>query len=418
MADELPPELLGLGPAGAIIGGLIRLVGTGGSTPATEQTQREFELEQSRSEATAEGLWDFPFGGATAAPPSAPTTTLPPSLGTPTSAPSLPAPTLPPPGAPPGPPAQPPPASGGWSTETYRRSVERVMRDTATRRGAPAPRPPIEGEILRAAPSIFGRVLGSLGGILWPSPIDPGVPTPDEQAEARRRFEESIGEESIGERVTRAIGVGAGGIGFGTAVIFEQLEQLGRVTPVGFPMDEPVPLAPIPAVEIPTPGFQQPRLPSPATPAAPPIPLPQPPPLSTPTRGSQTVPRSRQRGATSSSSPFSFAWPSFLGLLENRRSVLPQGTTSALTPGLSTPPFSSLGDAPSRLTQLNTQPVPSIPPPTLRTRTRTRECECEPKKKRKKPRKCRARAPLRWAGGPKKGKPAGFRCYSFEGTTR
>jgi hypothetical protein len=59
--------------------------------------------------------------------------------------------------------------------------------------------------------------------------------------------------------------------------------------------------------------------------------------------------------------------------------------------------------------------VQSFGPPAVRTRTRTKECHCDKPKKRKKARECAARAPLRWAGGPKKGKPAGTRCYAFKG---
>lgn len=41
-------------------------------------------------------------------------------------------------------------------------------------------------------------------------------------------------------------------------------------------------------------------------------------------------------------------------------------------------------------------------------------CDCSQcKSKRKKPRKCLQKAPLRWAGGPKKGKAAGTRCVRF-----
>jgi hypothetical protein len=52
-------------------------------------------------------------------------------------------------------------------------------------------------------------------------------------------------------------------------------------------------------------------------------------------------------------------------------------------------------------------------PPYFTQQTPTDQCNCR-ERKRQRRRKCRAKAPVRWAGGPKKGQLAGKRCISWE----
>jgi hypothetical protein len=167
--------------------------------------------------------------------------------------------------------------------------------------------------------------------------------------------------------------------------------------PTSFPIPDPA-----------IPGFDRPTPPEVIT-VTPPAPVYQP----APTRSSQTVPSST-----------SVPWPligALLGsLLSPRRSRWrqPSPFASTFTDPLTPPPGEFFpGTTPQPLTPVQGDTLPSAPPAQLPPQQLTQEdqCNCQSRgKQRKKPRKCLTRAPLIWAGGPKKGKAAGTRCVKFE----
>lgn len=224
---------------------------------------------------------------------------------------------------------------------------------------------------------ILGRAAGVLGGIMWPSDIDPGVPTEKQRADE--------------------------------LLDVLELPQLGRILEVHVPRVER-------RAPLPTPAPATRTVPNPLQ--GPPTPVRQPAPVS------QTPPQPSTMGI---GAPEVFQPVLSLPLPRSAWTVRSRSTpgSQTLTPGAPIPaspfaPPTTTTSSPPRalptspftppLTGVETGPVTSsslrIP---TRTPTRTRECQCEPKR-RKKQRKCLARAPLVWAGGPKKGKPAGTRC--------
>lgn len=366
-----------------------------------------------------------------APPPPAPTPTP-----TPTPAP---APPISPPVATPSPtPAPSPgPASGGTSPESYRGQVERVMRDTAKRRGAArVAEKVLEGEILRRGAGAIGRaILGPIGAIFGaaiPSELGSGEVSPDELERNRaRERERQIEEESIiseiGRDIFRGGAIGGAGIVIGGGVIVDELLKRGLPRTIPLPDDvgdEPPVSVEVPRVDIPASVISQPSpLPLPTPPTSP-LPMPSPPPSSSRSPRTSSIPRAARLPAPAAS-VLTQPWP-LLGLLtgsQTRRSALTRPRTALFTePGaaIATQPATSVSlisptsalPTTADLTGFQAQVLGSSPP-RIGTRTRTRECQCEPK--RKKPaRKCRARAPVKWAGGPKIGQLAGTRCISFE----
>lgn len=381
---------------------------------------------------------------------------------TPPAPPVVPLPSTPPPAslpAPPAPSASPvpepfrptgAPASGGWSTETYRGQVERAARDTAKRKAAQRTGEKIiEGEILRRGAGAIGRaILGPLGGVIWgivtPGKVGTGEVSPEElernraRERARRQQEESILSE-IGRDIFRGGAIGGAGIIIGGGVLIEEAAR--RWPGVPFPADpardEPPVEVEVPRVEIPAPSIPQPSpLPLPSPVPTIPKPLPTPPtrtssPPSTRTSSpptTRTIPRSIPAPApTSVPSPWPVIAQQLGSIVRNRRSAwtLPRSAAQvapseaiATIPATSVPPrFADPLTVPqsptSPLTTFQPQVLGSAPP-RLRTRTRQRECDCEPKRRKPK-RECRASASVVWAGGPNKGKIAGRRCYSFVG---
>jgi hypothetical protein len=168
------------------------------------------------------------------------------------------------------------------------------------------------------------------------------------------------------------------------------------ILPFPPPITFPEPTSP-PTPDPYIPGFQRPDVPEVIT-VTPPAPAYTP----QPTRSSQTVP-------STGTSTRAFPWPlvgALVGLLIGRHPPSRGFPVSdPLTLNLTDAGTATLGSAP---------PAP-IPPPTL---TQEQQCDCSQcssrGKKRKKPRKCRTRAPVRWAGGPKSGQLAGTRCVKFE----
>jgi hypothetical protein len=201
-----------------------------------------------------------------------------------------------------------------------------------------------------------------------------------------------------------------------------ELPRRGTLPPPRPRLTLPVPQPPtFPAPE-PLPGTGRPppeTLPWPMSPPPPmPLPRPSPPPSST------RLPRSpRTRSATPATLP-----QTILGGLLSRvltpsptpsRTPLQWPTTTPLPEPLPASPPSSLPLTPMvppapispptltmPLTQLDVGLLPSLQPQSQRER-----CECKTPAKR---RKCRQRAAVKWAGGPRKGQLAGSRCYSFQ----
>lgn len=340
---------------------------------------------------------------------------------TPVVLPPLPPPSEPPPARPPAPRAAPTGGperlpgrpSGGWSVDSYEREVQRVLKDTAKRIGGAAQSAEaiIEGEILTGGMwgvvRAIGRVLGPIStviGVLTPNPLGSGELTPED----RRRF-----------------------------------------PPPGPPSSPPLPPVNVPRIPLP-PAPALPPVPSFPEPAAPSLPIPSPVAKrdteerlpSTPSART-TAPRSPAAPPAPYSPPFALGFP--LGALSRltlprlltRTSPsvrpLPFATTAPLQPSAPTQTTPGIvGDqlTPIRIPGTVADPLtPSLTglqpsalgfappaPPFTATRTKTKQCnceKCEKPKKRKKPRKCRARAPVVWAGGPRKGKSAGSRCISF-----
>lgn len=395
-----------------ILGGLRGLLGST-PTPATEQTQREYQLEQAR--ANPEAFWDEPFGQTTTefgqpfptAPPSPPLpppsqlppATVPPTIGDGGTS-SQPPPTQQPPAE------QPPPTYDDGNPWT----------------GPPSPPPSAQPDIPRyesgepwpALPTYPG------GGVWWPN--DGSTSFVDaqrggyrmggafgEMLRALQRLSRPRARIRIRERRPRVRiedVIGAGIIaGFGGA-----LDPAGvgtgtnRAPP---PRPEPVPVPTLPRTQLP------PELNLPPAQVDPwryqmPQPLPR----------QQPAPMGRvSAGGTGAGRRF--PWPA-LGLLAPLlRSGSSSSTVSTLTMPRSFPP----SVPPS-------QPAPQAPPnfppgggggltpsnpvgarlPTERSRCRCEKCK---KPKRSKPRKCLERANVVWQSGSKKGALAGTRCVRF-----
>ncbi len=265
--------------------------------------------------------------------------------------------------------------SGGWSWDVYEEIARRVVRDTVRRVGTP---------IGVAGPRILGPIGAVIGVIIDAERLGSGerqmMPTPE---------------------------IPPVDIPVPTPVFDNSPLPLPSPVPTPLPMPLPAPSAPS-STSSPTPSST-----SSPTPSSSPSPAPQP------------APRPQR---------FGVPWSQILsGIILGRATRVGPGTRSYVDP-LTQVPFDALPSpviSPTPATPITATPTTPIPtptpltpfqpsvassaPPALRTRTRTRECNCEPKKKRKKARECAARAPLRWAGGPKKGKPAGTRCYAFKG---
>jgi hypothetical protein len=347
------PDFLipGLGPYTPFVRGIVAALRPGGSTPATAETTAAYELERSRQQ--QEELWDYPFG--------APTQSIIGSMS-PAPAPSggmtSPAAPTPPPPAIPAPAAASPLDNAIRATEAS--PFEREIRATE------ADRRSFERQIraTEASPGAFAfggvlRVLGGLGALLWPSPIGSGELSPEELRENERRWERAMGPPEPPDRPG----------------VFAPMPNMRRV-PV------PVPAIPVPRVRLPPfdPVFQSPM------PAPLPVPAPAPVARSSTTPSARTQPLPRWLlGPLASAAPSPLPFSPFSG---------------SVTPATTFAPESR------PLTALETAPLPSRLEPFSRD-------HCEPRT-RKPRRKCRVRAPLIWAGGPKTGQPAGARCIDFE----
>jgi hypothetical protein len=347
------PDFLipGLGPFTPFVRGIVAALRPGGSTPATAETTAAYELERSRQQ--QEELWDYPFG--------APTQSI---IGSMSPAPapsggmtSPEAPTPPPPSIP-APAAASPLDNAIRATEAS--PFERAVRATEAERWS------LERQI-RATEGAFGfgglvRVFGGIGALLWPSSLGSGELTPEELLENERRFER--------ERPP-------------TAPI------LGPPIPPG-PPPPPFELLPMPQPSIPTPRAPRPSIPDFSGPES----------FARPAEMPQATRSAPSPAPSTSPQPFAQSQPLWRWL-----PIFGAGSAPA--------PFAQFGigapaPAPSTnpLTQLQTAPLPSRLDPFRRD-------HCEPRT-RKPRRKCRVRAPLIWAGGPKSGQPAGTRCIEFE----
>jgi hypothetical protein len=360
------------------------------------------------------------------------TTPLPPIVG-PSS--PLPSPTIPtqptpplpqptPPVSTPTPPAgaTPPPAGGGLSDESIRAQAERARADTQVRRSAPPKKPPfIEGEILERSriPAGIGRIAGKILGpigvmidIFTPTKLGKGERDPVEvAADIERELERAELERARLEEAVRAA--------------HERAFPTPRIPEPTLP---PLPAPPVPSIPIPAPR-PIPTRPAPARSPSPVpaptrqrVPAPAPPPWAVVASniGDAVLQRVVSRPRTRRS-----AWTVPNSLLSTPTVTNPLTPTSPFTPAVpSTPTIPSTPTVPgtpvtpftpgfpSPLTPINPG-VSSSAPPFTPTRSRTDRCDCKPK--RKKPeRKCRARAPIVWAGGPRKGQQAGTRCFSWE----
>lgn len=224
---------------------------------------------------------------------------------------------------------------------------------------------------------LFGRVLGGVGAILWPSEIGGGDLTPEQRAEAERAFTDEL------ERQRRT--------------------QVGPVPPPDMPDELPWPFAPVPLPQLPEP--EPPILPPPLPDLEPELPepvserdtRPRPPPLSEPWFQFGRLPDVRQR-AQRMTNPFPmtntmpFAQP------------MPQPSVQPLQPPALTP-FEATGVASQPLPQTMTSSWSS---------GGGDPCGCNSTRPRRKQRKCRQSAPVIWGGGPRKGQIAGNRCFSWE----
>jgi len=318
------------------------------------------------------------------------------------TAPRTPLPTEPTPGQPPvenprnARPERPGPAGGGWSDEVYRREIERIREDIARRF------PDVERSVWGIVSGIGRRIGGVIGGIMIPGELGSGELTPEQVRNIERALEQAERERAVGDRMLQEV--------------YDRhwpqpIELPPPQMPPPLPMPEPRPVA----LPVPDPVVSGAPAPSP-TPAPAPVRTPRP-----------TRPARR-------------AWPPIIsGLLG--RLLTPGGTIQQdlsrfmpqeLMPDVPTPtttptpvPVPNVPTTPNPGTPATpSQPTPLTPfepqvlgssPPRVRTRTRQRECECDPpKRKRQKRRKCRTRANVVWASGPKKGKFAGTRCIDWE----
>lgn len=398
-----PGWLLG---APSILGGLRDVLGSD-PTPATEQTQREYQLEQLHR--NPEAFWDEPFGQSSSAaapsPPSPPLSPSPPSIAPPTtggggtSSPS-------PPSA--SPPAPPPTYDDGnpWT-------------------GPPSPPPPAvppgpRYENLEPWPALptypGGAMWEPIGFASGPAPwnIDAqrGIGVRGPMAELLRALQRMairprarvrIRERRPRVRIEDVVGAGIiGAIGGALDPTAVGPGTIGRTLP---PRPEPVPVPTTPRLDLPRELALPPGAPDPWN-----YQMPQPP---IPAMGAPAAPSLPPSGGR-------FPWPA-LGLLAPLlRNPSSRSTASTLTtprfsppsvppsvPQPPTPPNSPPGGGGGgRLTPFN--PV-SVGFPS------ERRCRCEKckKPKRGKPRKCLERAQVVWRSGSNKGKVAGTRCVRF-----
>lgn len=274
----------------------------------------------------------------------------------------------------PGFPPPPPPSAGPSPTIGAGQSVptrEEILRRQGTRtleqmgqreararaRAAAAERAFRRRAILRGAGAAASRIFGVVGGVLWPSDVATGLPTPEQVAEMEREAAREAAR-GLGEVVVRA-----------------------RRLPV------------------PTKTPELERIESTANRQAvlqtgPPVPAPAP---------------SQQPATTTATRS---ARQSILGRLPWQQIILGallggpiRGTRSTVQ--------SAVGTAP--LTGVQPQALPSSGGGTIfTTGTSTSTCDCPPKKKRK-TRKCLERAPVEWRSGRYKGKLAGTKCVRFQG---
>lgn len=133
--------------------------------------------------------------------------------------------------------------------------------------------------------------------------------------------------------------------------------------------------------------------------------------------------RVRQAAKAIVSGQLSNVWPfvgALGGLIGGIGAFRGGGITVSSSPGL-TPVSTPTVESPTPTPEPTPTPAPTpAPVPQLAYAGGTfgtaggGQCDCSQcRSRKKKPRKCLARAPLRWAGGPKKGKPAGTRCIRF-----
>lgn len=212
--------------------------------------------------------------------------------------------------APKKPPTVPPPLEGEVIKRTPTRRVFEDWDDAFDERTGPRV---IEGEASRVGGRIIrraGRILGPIGGILdvlIPSGLDSGELTPEqmiedvlEQAEEpTKRLKERLDE--LGTDIARGVGVAAGGLGIGGAILLGGppggiAEKPPEPPPAAAEPESPTEQPPEIAQERRSSTTPDPAIPperESAAPTAQPLPAPMPSPATTPTRGSQTVPRSQ-----------------------------------------------------------------------------------------------------------------------------
>jgi len=203
---------------------------------------------------------------------------------------------------------------------------------------------------------VIGRALGGLGGILWPSDIGPEPPGYPFRLPPLPELEPPVVVDP--------------------EVIFQP-----------FPLPSPVPLPSLPPSPAPAPAPPNPMTtPAPAPAPAPTVTLPAPP----GTVGVDPLPP--------------WLWPLVGGLtgLLNRSPGISLSPEISLAPGLSPTPGLLTPVNSGQLPFVSTMPGSSAP-----------GCNCPPTRKRKPGRRCVAKAPIRWAGGPRKGKAAGSKCIRY-----
>jgi len=275
----------------------------------------------------------------------------------------------------PGYPPSPPPSAGPSPIITARggvpareailrrqgaREAERLFEREAVQRarGAAIEAAARRSAILRGVLRVGTRVIGTLPGILWPSDINPGVPTPEQIREMER--EAARVQQPELRRVT---------------VPRQRIEQAVRSMPPG--TDHSV-------LQEVTVGATRRTLPQRA-----PAPTSRPAPAT-------TTGRIRQ---------------SMLGRLPWAQILLGALIGSSSRTSVST----SVAPIISGLTRVEPDPLPSTggPPLSIPPSVVTGQCDCPPKKKRKKPRKCLERGQVIWKTGRNKGKVAGTKCVRF-----
>jgi len=241
-----------------------------------------------------------------------------------------------------------------------RRMAEREA--AASRRAATIERQLWRRAALGRLGAIGVRIGGAIAGVLYPSRVAEGVPTPAQVAEMEKEAARVRGEQ------LKPVIVGR-----------ERLEAARRALPPG--TDPSV-------LQVVSVGAKMKGLPQtarqPGTRVAP----------------APTTTRTRLQRSILGRLP----WAQIL-----LGALLGPGRTSSISPAV-TPTVSSL-------TRVEPDPLPSdggaafVPG----IRPGTAQCDCPPKKKRKPSRKCLERAQVVWKSGRYKGKVAGKKCVRFEG---